>query len=417
MIARALRRLAAAASLAVGVSLLLFLIFDSGVLGDAALVEAGERATPQALGAARLLLGQFRAFEPAVARLCVEGPPQRFLVRAQGGDLALFDLAGGERLRSPLAGRTVGEVLAEWDGRGLGGPWTLRAALAPASSRGSAPAAGLAAALRGTALTLDAGRDASLGWAQPVPAAERLLRQVGGLLRLDFGVSAASGQPIAAELWARARRSLALAAPAFVASTLLALLLALFCAARRGWLDRSLAVASAAGMSVTPLAVILFLQKWLAADRRWFPIYGWDPPWLPYLVLPWLAWICVAVWPDLRLYRVLALEELGKEYVRAARARGLGPWATLRRHVLPNVLVPVLALAVAALPFLALGSLLLERFFGIPGLGGYTVEAVLAGDQPVLRAVTFLLAVAYLAAQWLADCACAVVDPRLRRAR
>ncbi|TAH38169.1 MAG: ABC transporter permease [Planctomycetota bacterium] len=412
MLARALRRLLSAAGLAAGVSLILLLVFDSGLLGDPALIETGPKASAQRIGEARLRLGAFSAYEPRLATLHVAGPPQRFVLRSAGDALELRTLDGSQRWRVPLTGRTVQQALAELDGASPAPGWRLSLTPGPgAQERAQAPASGIAAALRGASQSLDTGRGAELAWAEAVPAWRRYGRRIGELFRGDFGVTR-TGQPIGAELWSRARRSLALAVPAFLLSTALALALALWAAVRRGWLDRVLAVLSVAGMSVSWVAAIPLLQRWLAADLRWFPIYGWEPPYWTYLLLPILIWTVLGLWADLRFYRSLALEELHQEYVRNARAQGLGGARVLRRHVLRNILVPVLAQSVSALPALALGSLLIERFFGVPGLGGYTVDAVLSGDQAVLRAVTFLSAMCFLLFQWLADLACAWADPR-----
>jgi len=136
-----------------------------------------------------------------------------------------------------------------------------------------------------------------------------------------------------------------------------------------------------------------------------------------FLVLPILIWLLVALGPDVRLYRTVMLGEVSRPYVRTARAKGLGTGGVLFRHVLPNAMLPILTQVIVALPFLFLGSLLLERFFGIPGLGGYTVEAVFQNDQQVLRATTFLFSLLYLGAQALTDLLYTLVDPRVRVGR
>ena len=410
MLVRALRRLLAAAGLAVLVSLILTLIFDSGLLGDPAVAAAGLRASPRSLNEARVRLGRFERFEPNVLLLRVDGPPQRFVLAAGAQRLYVRTLQGEERLELALAERDLASLTAALEGAPLGGAWTLHARLERHADP-QAPAAGVATALTGVAVNLDAGREQELGWAQEVAFPRRFARQTLALCRGEFGRSS-KGQPIGAELASRAARSLALAVPGFLLSTLLALALALLAAARRGRLDRALTVLSVAGMCAPAIAVVALAQYWLAARLQWFPIHGWEPPYWRHLLLPVLVWVLLYVWGGVRLYRALAVEELERGYVPAARAKGLSLAQTLRRHVLVNLAVPLLAQLVSALPYLALGSLLIERFFGIPGLGGYVVDAVRNGDQAVLRAVTFLAAVLCLAFQWLADLACRAADPR-----
>lgn len=410
MIRLAARRLAAAASLAAGVALVVFLIFDSGLAGDPALREAGRHPNPESIAAARQRLGYFRDYRAGALELRIEGPPARFALEVAGAEeLVLRDARGQELGRVMLAGRHVGEVAELLP---LPAGWSLAATTPePALAAG-----GLAVALRGGSASLAPGRPLALGWAAAVPAAERFLRQTAGLFVLDFG-RGRDGRPVAAELWTRGRRSLALALPAFLLTTALALAAALFAATRRGWADRLLGWASVAGMSISSLVWVLVLQRWLAKDLGWFPVYGWQAPFASYLALPVLIWVLVGWGPELRFYRAAAMQELGRPYLLTARAKGCGGGRVLRRHLLPNLAVPVLTQVLVALPFLFLGSLLLERFFGIPGLGDGMVRAVMDGDRAMVRATTFLLALLYLAAQWLTDLAYAWADPRLRRER
>jgi len=411
-----LRRLGSMLSLAVGVAVVLFVIFDSGVLGDPALRAVGRHGSARAVGEARVRLGIFRGFRPAAATLVVEGPPARFFLEARGDALVLADFGGRALLEAPLRGRSVAALAAEWKKVALGESHVLRAEAASGSAA-AGPASGLAAALAGAPRVIDAGRRVELDWAERVPLLTRFLDQTGRLLLFDFGRSDASGQPIGGQLVQRGLRSLALTVPAFFLSTLLAVFLALFAAALRGRFDRILLGLSVAGMSVTSLAYILFLQKWLARDLGWFPVFGWEPPYVNFLVLPILIWLLVALGPDVRLYRTVMLGEVSRPYVRTARAKGLGTGGVLFRHVLPNAMLPILTQVIVALPFLFLGSLLLERFFGIPGLGGYTVEAVFQNDQQVLRATTFLFSILYLGAQAQTDLFYTLVDPRVRVGR
>jgi len=402
------------ASLAVGVSLVLFLVFESRILGDPALRTAGRRASPERIGAERLRLGQVSEFETGVLR--VEADCDRELqiqVAVAAGSLVLQLLPDGPQTGAPLEGRSVAEVAAALDGRVLAPGVVLR--VRPDSlAAGARPAAGIGTALAGTPAVFDDRGGVRLGWARAVPAPRRFLLRASRLLRFDFGESWDSRRPIGPELLPRALRSLALGLPAFTLTTVLALGLALLAAGARGRTDRTLAWLSAAGMAISVLVWIVVLRALFVGELKWFPA-AWDRPYAAALVLPALIWVAAAVWPELRYYRTVVLEEMGREYVQAARARGLGTGAVLRRHVLPNVRVPVLAQSLAILPFLALGSLLLERVFAIPGLGGFAVDAVFHGDEPVLQAVSWCFALLYLASQWLADLGYPLADPRMRK--
>ncbi len=407
LIRLALRRLLSALSLAVGVSLLLFLVFDSGLLGDPALRAAGKHADAEAVARAAERLGRIRAYRPAAAVLRLEGEPAAFALTGEDGRFVLRDLDGTELGAVAAEGLDLAALAAAL-------PLPAGSRLALAAPDPSLPAAGLLVALGRGRAVIDSRAPLPLGWAEDVPRGAHFLRQTGALLRLDFGRTR-QGRPVAAELRERGARSLALALPAFLATTVLALAAALGAVTRRGWLDRGLGWLSVGLMSVSSLVWVLVLQRGLAGELGWFRVQGWEPPYLASLALPVIVWVVVGFGPELRLYRALALEEQRAAYWRTARAKGCSPGRAAWRHLLPNLLPPVLTQIVVALPFLLLGSLLLERFFGIPGLGDWTVAAVLDHDEQVLRATTFLFALLYLGAQWLTDLAHAWADPRRRR--
>jgi peptide/nickel transport system permease protein len=185
---------------------------------------------------------------------------------------------------------------------------------------------------------------------------------------------------------------------------------------RRLGTDRALVVFSILGMSVSLLAIIIGAQYGLAFRLDWFPISGWEAGWagLPYLALPVLLYVISGLGADVRFYRAIFIEELGKEYVRAAEARGVPFSRILLRHVLRNAAVPIVTQLAIALPYLFTGSLLLENFFGIPGLGNLSVTALNASDLPVIQAMVVVGSVLYMAANLLGDLLYAAVDPRVR---
>jgi peptide/nickel transport system permease protein len=150
---------------------------------------------------------------------------------------------------------------------------------------------------------------------------------------------------------------------------------------------------------------------------RWFPISGFDPSpemIVRFLALPVLIGLAANVGQEIRFYRTLFLEERNRDYVRTAYAKGCSPGQAMRRHVLRNALIPILTDVVIEIPFLFVGSILLESFFGIPGLGTMTVDAVNGNDFATLRVMVFLGALLFIAGQLLTDIAYTLVDPRVR---
>jgi peptide/nickel transport system permease protein len=171
------------------------------------------------------------------------------------------------------------------------------------------------------------------------------------------------------------------------------------------------------GMSVSILLYIIGGQFLIGKLLRWFPISGFDPA--PamitrFLALPWLVGLLYGVGGDVRFYRTVFIEETGRDYVRTARAKGCGDGRIMARHVLRNAMIPILTRVVVAIPFLFIGSLLLESFFGIPGLGSMTVDAINGNDFSTLRVMVFIGALLFIVGQIATDVAYTLVDPRVR---
>jgi len=254
-----------------------------------------------------------------------------------------------------------------------------------------------------------------LGLDQPLII--RFLHYLGDLASLDFGRSWETHQRIAAMIGEGLGPSLSLAIPAFILGTLISLGLALLAAARHKLgMDRALVILSVLGMSFSLLAIIIGAQYLLAFRWDLFPISGWEPGWrgLPYLALPIGLWVVSQIGADTRYYRTLIIEELQKDYVRAAQARGVPGYRILGKHVLRNAALPIITQLTMALPTLFTGSLLLENFFGIPGLGNVSVSALNASDLPVIQAMVVVGAVLYMLANLLGDILYALFDPRVR---
>lgn len=256
---------------------------------------------------------------------------------------------------------------------------------------------------------------AEIGTDQPLAA--QYLRFLREVFTFDFGDSWQERRPVSELIVSGLGPSLSLAVPAFALETLLALALALFCAFHRGSVvDRALVVASVAAISVPGLAYIIFGQYFLAYEWKLFPIFGWEPlpAGLPFLLLPIVIWVLLGVGGELRFYRAVMLEEMGQDYVRTAAAKGLPTRRILFVHVLKNALIPVITRVVISIPFLMLGSLLIELFFGIPGLGNLTVEALNRADFPVVKAFVVVGSVLYILFSILTDVLYAWADPRVR---
>jgi len=399
-------KLCFAASLALGVSLFLSLLFDSGLFGDPAVMQVGRKGGAAEIGAARARLGIFSEYHPAAITLRLEGAPRRLLLSAVNGKLVISNTSGQELRRIDPEDRNIEQVFATWvvAEKGL-----LKFEVD--SELASLPALGLCEALSGSTLSLDNGGEVALGWAQRAPLSSRIFTPCLQLLRFDFG-NTLKGRPVLDEMIVRAPRSLTIALPAFLLTLFIALSLALWCLAAGGMLNRTINILSALGMSLSSVVWIMLLQKWLAADLAWFPVYGWQSPVLSYAILPIIVWVCVGLWPEWRFWRERAGELKNREFMFAARARGLSQAQCLRRHLLINLAPTVVVQVLGALPFLALGSLLLERFFGIPGLGALTADAVRDGDVAVLRASAFCLALLFLMLQFLCDLMVVAIDPR-----
>ncbi|MBB3121048.1 ABC transporter permease [Pseudoduganella violacea] len=242
------------------------------------------------------------------------------------------------------------------------------------------------------------------------------LKQV---LTFDFGQSWATGESVASILGSRLGPSLTVLLPLTVLETVLGIALALAVAFVRGSLgDRAVMVVCTVGMSVSILVYIIGLQYGLAYKLGWFPVQGWGDSLgqnlLRYAVLPILIGLAVSLAPTLRLYRSFMLDEVGQDYVRTARAKGLRETHVMWVHVLRNAAIPVITHVMASLPALLIGAFLLERFFGIPGIGREVILAVERSDFPVIKAITVYVAAATMLFNLLADLLYQAVDPRVQ---
>ena len=238
------------------------------------------------------------------------------------------------------------------------------------------------------------------------------------MLTFDFGRSDAGDEPIAKRLWEGAGPSLSLTVPLFGLGLLLGVGVALAAAFfRETYIDRAVLVACMLTMSIAALLYIIGGQYLMSLLLKWFPISGFDPNAsviARFLALPVLIGLVTGFGADVRFYRTVFVEEMSRDYVRTARAKGAGDARVMLGHVLRNALIPILTNIVVAIPFLFMGALLLESFFGIPGLGSLTVDSIHANDFSMIRTVVFLGALLFILGQLLTDVSYALVDPRVR---
>jgi peptide/nickel transport system permease protein len=265
------------------------------------------------------------------------------------------------------------------------------------------------------------GYDLPLLWNSDAPAEQKVTETIFytksvGLFLFRFGTSD-SGRNIGDDIQQRALPSLAVALPTLLLGLLVnisfALMMVLF---RRSYLDQAGVVVCVVLMSISSLFYIIGGQFLFAKILKLVPISGYENGLdaLKFLILPVLIGVFSGIGSGGRWYRTLFLEEVEKDYVRTARAKGLTETQTLFRHVLQNAMIPILTGVVVVLPLLFMGSLIMESFFSIPGLGSYTIDAINSQDFAIVRAMVFLGSVLYIIGLLLTDLSYTLVDPRVR---
>ncbi len=250
------------------------------------------------------------------------------------------------------------------------------------------------------------------------PLFDQYLDVVKSAFTFDFGYSWATKQEIKEMIIQGAYPSLCLSIPAFIIATVFSLLIALLVAFYRGkGIDVTVRVLCIAGQSISALAYILFFQYFFAYKLGWFEISGFEygfPNFVPFIALPAIIFILLSLGPDVRFFRTVILDEIYQDYVRTARAKGLGEITVLLKHVLRNAMIPIITYVVIQIPTLILGALLLENFFSIPGLGGITLNALNSSDFPVTKAMAILSSVLYIILSLVTDVIYTIVDPRVK---
>jgi peptide/nickel transport system permease protein len=238
------------------------------------------------------------------------------------------------------------------------------------------------------------------------------------IVTFDWGKSWATNESVASLFKSRLPATLTVMIPILILDILLALPIAMWVAYRRGSLaDRSIMIITTVALSISFLVYIIVGQYVFGFQLGWFPVQGWsDSVWtnlVTYAPLPVLLAVMVGLAPQTRLYRTFFLDELGHDYVRTARAKGLTENVILFKHVLRNAMIPILTNIGLQLPGVFVGSFLIEVFFSIPGLGREVILAVNRSDYPVIQAITIYLAVLTMVINLITDVCFKLVDPRV----
>ncbi len=274
---------------------------------------------------------------------------------------------------------------------------------------GSSPAA----AILGKNATAEAIAAFNHKWGYDQNVFVQFVRFVRDVFSGNFGYSLSNHEPVIDVLARGVGPSLSLTLPILVGGTIVALMLAMLSAAFRGRLvDKTILLASTVLMSVNYVVWVLLAQFFLSYKAGLFPVWGYESAF--FLVLPVAIGILSSLGTDVRFFRTAILDEIYKPYVLAARAKGLSRARVMTRHVLPNALIPIVTYVSLSIPWLFSGSLLLESFFGIPGLGFVSMSAIHSSDMAVVRTIVVLGALLYQFVNLAIDLLYAALDPRVR---
>lgn len=250
------------------------------------------------------------------------------------------------------------------------------------------------------------------------PVWEQLWIFIQQIVTFDWGKSWVTNESVANLFATRLPATLTVTVPILVLEVLLAIPFALAVATVRGSLtDRAVMICTTVAVSISLLVYVILAQYVFAFRLGWFPVQGWTGNhWTnltTYAPLPVLVAVAVSMAPQIRLYRSFFLDEIGHDYVRTARAKGMTERTVLLKHVLRNAMIPILTNVSVLLPGVLVGSFLLEVFFSIPGLGRELLLAVNRSDYPVIQAFAIYLAVLTMTVNLLVDLLYKLVDPRV----
>ncbi|MGF1761918.1 ABC transporter permease [Aliivibrio kagoshimensis] len=249
----------------------------------------------------------------------------------------------------------------------------------------------------------------------------RYFEYVQQVITFDFGYSDSTGEKVTTILSNTIPVSIMLVTPGFFLGHIIGISLALLAAQNRAtFIDKLVMSSSVVGMSVSYLIVIIATQLIFCSNYglNLFPVYGWEvnslSDYVYYTTVPTISAVFVAVGYNTRFYRAILVEETTRDHIRTAKAFGHNPTTILMKHVLKNALIPIITRIVFTIPFVVIGgSLLLESYFGIPGVGLVTYDAITTGDLPVLKAVIVLITFLFIGVVSIVDVLYRMVDPRI----
>ena len=416
MIAYIIRRLVLGIPTVLGVLVLLFVIFylvsDTDSMASLAL---GEKARPEQVAEwkykNKLHLPKFYNANPGPAFVVTNASPASFngdyyRRSAESGQVAYVRVVTHKEGPQAFRPGSNGWTLVDAGGDTV---WTGGAELAPGTFE-STDGEGSNAVTR--AFTLTRG---------PPPGIQRFtqtrfFQYFRSMFMWDFGESAVEKMPVKTMIRNGAGPSVKLTLPIFIVGMIVGVVVSLLVALFRGtYIDKSALVLAVIGLSIVYFLYIIGGQFIMGKILRWFPISGWRDEYAFYfLSLPWLVGIVAGLAKDVRFYRTVMVNEVNRDYIRTAQAKGAPSRSILFKHLLKNAMIPILTQVVMAIPFLFMGSLLLEAFFGIPGLGRMMVDGILNRDFPVVSALAYIICLLFIAGNIMVDVSYTFVDPRVR---
>lgn len=253
------------------------------------------------------------------------------------------------------------------------------------------------------------------------PFLERFGEWSWRILHGDLGTSMFTGMPVTQLIGQRLEPTLSLMVLTLILSIVVAVPIGVLAAWKAGsWIDRSVMGFAVFGFSVPVFVVGYVLAYVFALELEWFPVQGYTPLseglwlWFENLVLPAIALGCVYIALIARITRASMLEVLQQDYIRTARAKGLGQRPILFLHALKNAAVPIVTVIGIGMALLIGGAVVTESVFAIPGLGRLTIDAILRRDYPVIQGIVLLFSFVYVLVNLIVDLVYTLLDPRIR---
>ena len=404
MIKQVCKNLISALAIIVGVHLILFIALQSPAFGDPIARDTENSDDRALLASTAQRLGLIDDINFAAFHLTVHADDSETFILTMDSLFRLHD-RGGQAIIETAVPDTLGELVTDLNNNPL-----ITATVSDDFAMTSSDE--IALVYFGNKVTLSAEQPYHAAVLHSVSSPKRFFNSLLSLLSFDFG-NDRNSRPISNTLWQRGLRSLAIAAPSFFIIFIGAFLLAVSAHGRKR-LSRNLNAAAILCMSLPALLYIFIIRQTFVINLEWAPLRPYGDPVLPLFILPILITVFIGIWPEYLLMRSFIDHRMRKPFIQAARAQGIGEQRIWLRHLLPNLAGPLSQHVALNLPFLVLGSLLLETIFNIPGLGISIVEAIQHHDSNMLRAITFVIAIAFLAMQAAATLVGRYFDPRQR---